>query len=154
MQKIGIVVKDLALTNDTYDIFKGIESLYRDNKHLVSINIFCLDVTKRNIFTRCPVFSIGDLFGFDGICISVGSEMLSYSLNNLACKEHYLFIGDMEWMKGVHYNYAKVRDVYHDKHLKEIFMDSDTYIKYFKNNFNRTPTKINEFGDILCKLTN
>jgi hypothetical protein len=154
MQKIGIIVKDLSLTNNTYEIFKGIEKMYRDDKHLVNINIFCVDLTKRNIFTRCPVFSIGELFGFDGTCISIGSDMFSYSLNNLAGKEHYLYISDMEWVANGYFRYDDKMNIYHDKHLKDIFMDSDTYIRYFTNNFNRIPQKVDSFGDILCKLTN
>lgn len=153
MQKIGIIVKDLSLTNDSYEIFRGIERLYTENKHLVNINIFCVDLTKRNIFTRCPVFSIGELFGFDGVSVSVGSDMLSYSLNNLACEEHYLYISDMEWLTGNYYLYGDKMEMYHSKHLKEIFMDSNTYMNYFINNFNRTPEKVDDFGDILCKLT-
>jgi len=128
--------------------------MYRDDKHLVNINIFCVDLTKRNIFTRCPLFSIGELFGFDGTCISIGSDMFSYSLNNLAGKEHYLYIPDMEWMTEALYLYKDKMDIYHNEHLKEIFMDSNTYRNYFINNFNREPQLVDSFGDILCKLTN
>lgn len=152
MRKIGVLIRNLALNNQAYDLFKVVERLNKEDRHDINLNVFVVELDNRKIFLRCPIFSMSEIYGFNGECISIGSEMLEFSLNNLSCSTNHLYIPEMEWLHSNNYSYQNLFEKYNSELIKDIYMDSEMYAEFFENNFNRKVKVANSFEDIVWKI--